>query len=80
MKKSLKVKLEIKDDGVKKELEGYGAFGVIIDEENARGFMVAKCSGIDMLCAYLELKKIVKKMEESEAIQIYLADKKEATS
>ena len=80
MKESVKVKLEIRDFGVNQKIEGYGAFGVIIDGESAKGFAIANCSGLDMICAYMQLKKIVKKMEESEAIQMYLADKKEATS
>ena len=71
------ITLSVTHQGDTQKIEGKSIFGVVVQEENIKTIAVGMINGVDMISAYLQLKELLKILEDEPTVHKYIKNTSE---
>ena len=66
------ITLSVTHQGDTQKIEGNSIFGVVVQGENIKTIAVGIVNGVDMISAYLQLKVLLKILEDEPTVHTYI--------
>lgn len=72
--------VSVTHNGETKEFEGSSIFAILVQEENVKTIAVGKVNGLDLVSAYLQLKELLKLLEDELPVHKYIKNTSEGAT
>lgn len=74
------ITLSVTHQGDTQKIVGRSIFGVVVQEENIKTIAVGMINGVDMISAYLQLKELLKILEDEPTVHKYIKNTSEGAT